>query len=104
MFAELAKIPLFQPRRAAPARRATMHSNDNLPGFRRPVGGQRPRPNLALACHWYLVDGRLECRWRNATPDGAPIKARETQSAAERVSNPSLRWPDRDNLKLGAAG
>jgi|ERR1700722_5837674 len=48
------------------------HSNDNLPGLRRPRG-QRRIPTPALACHWFDRNGRLECRWQ-AEPDGdAPI-------------------------------
>jgi hypothetical protein len=39
------------------------HSNDNLPGFRRPKG-QRRIPTPALACHWFNRNGRLECRWQ----------------------------------------
>ena len=48
------------------------HSNDNLPGFRRPKG-QRRIPTPALVCHWFNHHGRLECRWQ-AEPNGdAPI-------------------------------
>jgi hypothetical protein len=39
------------------------HSNDNLPGLRRPKGRRRI-PTPALACHWIVRDGRLECRWQ----------------------------------------
>ena len=58
MFERLTKFGPFEPRRISP--RAATHSNDNLPGFRRPEGRRRrPTP----ACHWVLIDGRLECRW-----------------------------------------
>ena len=48
------------------------HSNDNLPGFRRPKGPRRI-PSPALACHWIERGGRLECYWHPAaggTPTG----------------------------------
>jgi len=44
------------------------HSNDNLPGFRRQKG-QRRIPTPALACHWIERNGRLECRWQEASGD-----------------------------------
>ncbi|MGY3442114.1 MULTISPECIES: hypothetical protein [unclassified Bradyrhizobium] len=58
MFEKLAKFRSFEPRRVP--RPAAIHSNDNLPGFRRLAGRRRPTP----ACHWVLIEGRLECRWR----------------------------------------
>ena len=85
MFKRLAKSRLadlkrggfrpLQPRRAA-LRWAGFfnetHSNDNLPGFRRPVAaGKRRSPTPALACHWVYRNGRLECCWyfeADATP------------------------------------
>ncbi|MBR0797907.1 hypothetical protein JQ615_21190 [Bradyrhizobium jicamae] len=57
MFEKLAKFRPFEPRRVTP--RAAVYSNDNLPGFRRPERRRRRAP----ACHWILIDGRLECRW-----------------------------------------
>ncbi len=57
MFEKLAKFRPFEPRQIPP--RAATYSNDNLPGFRRPADRRRPTP----ACHWVLIDGRLECRW-----------------------------------------
>ena len=57
MFEKLAKFRPFEPRQIPP--RAATYSNDNLPGFRRPADRRRPTP----ACHWILIDGRLECRW-----------------------------------------
>ena len=63
MFEKLAKFRQASPRRVVELRqippRAATYSNDNLPGFRRPVDRRRPTP----ACHWILIDGRLECRW-----------------------------------------
>jgi hypothetical protein len=62
------------------------HSNDNLPGLRRPRG-QRRIPTPALACHWFDRNGRLECRWHAETddaPDGA-IDGRRTIRTAEAV-------------------
>lgn len=63
MFEKLARFRQASPRRVVePQRislRAAIHSNDNLPGFRRPADRRRPTP----ACHWVLIDGRLECRW-----------------------------------------
>ena len=44
------------------------HSNDNLPGFRRPKG-QRRIPTPALVCHWFNHHGRLECRWHPVAGD-----------------------------------
>ena len=48
------------------------HSNDNLPGLRRPKG-QRRVPSPALACHWINRDGRLECRWQVEPNGDLPI-------------------------------
>ena len=68
MFERLARIPCFEPWLKLPLLEAACtyryHSNDNLPGFRRPEGQGR-RPHRALACHWSLSgDGkRLECHW-----------------------------------------
>ena len=46
------------------------HSNDNLPGLRRPKG-QRRIPSPALACHWIERGGRLEC-YRHPAAGGTP--------------------------------
>ena len=79
MFTRLAKFRLVQPWRTAPGPREAvfsrdMHSNDNLPGFRRPAAtGKRRSPSPALACHWFDRNGRLECRWLTETNDDAPI-------------------------------
>ncbi|MCC8952630.1 hypothetical protein H8B02_03865 [Bradyrhizobium sp. Pear77] len=59
MFEKLAKFRPFQLQRVAPWTIPATYSNDNLPGFRRPADRRRPTP----ACHWILIDGRLECRW-----------------------------------------
>jgi hypothetical protein len=74
MFKRLAKsglagFRLVQSRRTAPGPgEAVMHSNDNLPGLRRPKGRRRI-PTPALACHWINRNGRLECRWQ-VEPNG----------------------------------
>ncbi len=68
MFKTLAKSGLagfrfagLRPRVAAFSRNS--HSNDNPPGFRRPKSRRRI-PTRALACHWIVRNGRLECRWQ----------------------------------------
>ena len=67
MFEVLAKFRQTSPRRAVSPRhvspRAAIHSNDNLPGFRRPADRRHPTP----VCHWVLIDGHLECRWAEDT-------------------------------------
>jgi hypothetical protein len=79
MFTKLAKFRLVQPWRTAPGPREAvfsrdMHSNDNLPGFRRPAAtGKRRSPPPALACHWFDRNGRLECRWLAEPNDDAPL-------------------------------
>src|SRR6202045_5169593 len=89
MFTRLAKFRLFQPVRTAPGPREAvfskdmfsagvfsrdMHSNDNLPGFRRPAAtGKRRSPSPAPACHWFDRNGRLECRWLAEPDDDAPL-------------------------------
>jgi hypothetical protein len=71
----LAKFRLVQPRHIAPGLREaglsnSTYSNDNLPGFRRPVvAGKRRSPTPALACHWLDRGGRLECCWHPETGD-----------------------------------
>jgi hypothetical protein len=75
MFTRLAEFRLVQSRRTAPGpREAFTHSNDNLPGLRRPAAaGRRRSPTPALACHWFDRSGRLECCWQVETNDDAPI-------------------------------
>jgi hypothetical protein len=84
MFTRLAKFRLVQPWRIAPGPREAMfskdmfsrvtHSNDNLPGFRRPAAtGKRRSPPPALACHWFYRNGRLERRWLAEPNDDAPL-------------------------------
>ena len=74
MFARLAKFRRLGLRYVVPAPRDVMHSNDNLPGFRRPAAtGRRRSPTPALACHWFDRNGRLECRWLAETNDDAPL-------------------------------
>jgi hypothetical protein len=75
------------------------HSNDNLPGFRRPKG-QRRIPTPALVCHWFNHDGRLECRWQ-AEPNGdAPIGDFDEHAAAGRTSGLSSTQPRGCGLAL----
>ena len=70
----LANFRLVQLRRIAPWPQQAAFSNhprlnDNLPGFRRPAAaGKRRTPTPALACHWVVRDGRLECRRRHTRP------------------------------------
>jgi len=72
MFKALAKSWLAPSRRTAPGPRlAITHSNDNLPGFRRPAAVKRRAPPPVLACHWLHRDERLECCWHVET-GGAP--------------------------------
>jgi hypothetical protein len=102
MFERLAKFRLVQSRRTAPGLRQALthsqaftHSNDNLPGVRRPRGRRRiPAP--ALACHWFNRNGRLECRWQVETSDDAPIADADTNAARQaacqgKVSHNGLR-------------
>jgi hypothetical protein len=99
MFTKLAGFGLFEsrrvassePRRLAPGDRSAMHSNDNLPGFRRPAGQCRS-PKPALACHWYLVEGRLECRWQAEADDEMPTDDLDLQRGTGRsFSLPLMR-------------
>jgi|SRR6516225_10284158 hypothetical protein len=92
MFRTSAKFRPVETWRVVPGTRAVVHANDNLPGFRHLAGSRRPRPNRALACHWYLVGDRLECRWDIEAPDGAPLDAFEPQSkAGHTVNSPLVR-------------
>lgn len=96
MFAKLAKFRRVRLRHLLPALCDVRHSNDNLPGFRRPAAtGKRRSPPPALACHWFNRNGRLECRWQAATDDGAPIGDfdEHEHGAAGRISSLSLTQP-----------
>ena len=86
MFTELARLRPFEPRRIAPGTEVAASSNDNLPGFRRPAG-RRLRPNPAPACHWYLINGRLECRWQFEAPDETKIDGLAAQNGTGRPSD-----------------
>jgi hypothetical protein len=78
MFAKLAKFRRAGLRHLVPAPSDVMHSNDNLPGFRRPVAtGRRPSPTPALACHWFDRNGRLECRWQAESFDETSVEEPE---------------------------
>ena len=112
MFKRLAKSRLADLKRGGfrplPPRRVALrgagffndtHSNDNLPGFRRPKG-QRRIPTPALVCHWFNHHGRLECRWR-AEPNGdAPISDFDEHAAAGRTSGLSSTRPRGCGLAL----
>jgi hypothetical protein len=74
MFTRLAKFRRIGLRHVVPVLCDVMHSNDSLPGFRRPAAtGKRRSPSPALACHWFDRNGRLECRWLAETNDDAPL-------------------------------
>ena len=90
MFTRLAKFRLVQSRRTAPGPgEAIMHSNDNLPGLRRPKGRRRI-PTPALACHWIDRNGRLECRWQ-ADGDAPVADAGEPRFFTQPSSNCLIR-------------
>ncbi|NEU97156.1 hypothetical protein [Bradyrhizobium uaiense] len=82
MFEKLAKFRPFEPRQIPP--RVATYSNDNLPGFRRPADRRRPTP----ACHWILIDGRLECRWIVETTLESSTNDLDRQRRADRHSGP----------------
>ncbi|WP_050403821.1 hypothetical protein [Bradyrhizobium embrapense] len=88
MFEKLAKFRQASPRRVVEPRqippRAATYSNDNLPGFRRPVDRRRPTP----ACHWILIDGRLECRWIVETTLEPSTNDLDRKRRADRYSGP----------------
>ena len=73
------------------------HSNDNLPGLRRPRG-QRRIPTPALACHWFDRNGRLECRWQAEPDDDAPIAGEH--GTIDRASGQSSMQPRGRSLAL----
>jgi hypothetical protein len=82
----LAKLWPARPQAVAPARHAfgpANHSNDNLPGFRRPAAtGKRRSPPPALACHWIERGGRLECHWHPVAGDTPTGGHRDHQESA----------------------
>ncbi|MGN1284981.1 MAG: hypothetical protein ACI4XG_00080 [Bradyrhizobium sp.] len=88
MFEKLAKFRQAGPRRVVEPRqippRAASYSNDNQPGFRRPADRRRPTP----ACHWILIDGRLECRWIVDTTLESSTNDLDRQRRADRHSGP----------------
>jgi hypothetical protein len=100
MFTKLAEFRLVQSRRTAPGLgEAITHSNDNLPGLRRPKGRRRI-PTPALACHWIDRNGRLECRWQ-AEPNGdAPLGNVDEHGAMGRASGLSSMRPRGRSLAL----
>ena len=100
MFTRLAestfvKFRLVQSRRTAPGPgKAIMHSNDNLPGLRRPKGRRRI-PTPALACHWINRNGRLECRWQVESDSAAPVGDFDGHGTIGRTSGLSSVQPRR---------
>jgi hypothetical protein len=93
----LVKFRLGQPWRIAPGPRETMfskdmfskdiHSNDNLPGFRRPAAtGKRRSPSPALACHWFDCNGRLECRWRVESFDETSVEEPDARRISSKMA------------------
>jgi hypothetical protein len=75
------------------------HSNDNLPGLRRPKG-QRRIPSPALACHWFNHNGRLECRWQAEPSGDAPIGDFDEHRTMGSASGPSSMHPRGRGLAL----
>ena len=75
------------------------HSNDNLPGFRRPKGQHRIPPP-ALACHWFNHDGRLECCWQAEPSGDAPIGDFDEHGTMGHASGPSSMHPHGRGLAL----
>lgn len=96
MFEKLAKFRPFEPRQIPP--RAATYSNDNLPGFRRPVDRRRPTP----ACHWILIDGRLECRWIVETTLESSVNDLDRKRRADRYSGPRAT-PAHSTAKMTAS-
>ena len=84
----------LQPRRVALRGAGSFkpHSNDNLPGFRRPKG-QRRIPTPALVCHWFIRNGRLECRWQAEAGGDTPIGDFDEHNPTGRTSGLSLTQP-----------
>ena len=81
MFSKIARFRSFDLRRVAPPSIRAGHSsnkpsNDNRPGFRRPIV-QRRIPHPGLVCHWTPTEGsdRLVCLWR--VEDHAAASANE---------------------------
>src|SRR6202011_2694865 len=113
MFTRLAKFRLVQPWRIAPEPREAMfskdmfskvmHSNDNLPGFRRPAAtGKRRSPSPALACPSFDRNALLECRWLTETNDHCAIGDVDEHKhrATVRASVQSSLQPRGDGLVL----
>jgi hypothetical protein len=101
MFKRLAKFRLLEPRHIAPGRREAMPANDNLPGFRRPGGPRRIRPQV-LVCHWFLIDGgtRLGCRWEPEIPAPTEYDERDSEQTNKRTfQSPAIRLDRRRTLQ-----
>jgi len=111
MFKRLAKSRLadlkrggFRPpqRRVAPRAAGFFddaHSNDNLPGLRRPKG-QRRIPTPALVCHWFNRNGRLECRRQAESNGDVPLSDFAEHRTTDRASGQSSMQPRGRGLAL----
>ena len=99
MFEKLAKFRPFEPRQVP---RVAFYSNDNLPGFRRPEG-RRQRPTPAPACHWVLIDGRLECRWIVEDTIESSINDLDQQRRVDRSAGPRATIARPAALKITAS-
>ena len=72
-----------------------IHSNDNLPGLRRPKG-QRRIPTPVLVCHWSNRNGQLECRWQIEPSGDGPINDFDGHRTPSRACGPSsMQWRGR---------
>jgi hypothetical protein len=95
MFKTLAKSGLVDFRFAGSRPRAAgfsnnSHSNDNLPGLRRPKGRRRIPPP-ALVCHWIDRNGHLECRWQAEASGDPPVGDFDEHGVTGRASSLSLK-------------
>jgi hypothetical protein len=94
MFTRLAKFRRVGLRHIVPVPNCVMHSNDNLPGFRRPAAtGKHRSPTPVLACRWFNRNGRLECRWQAEPAGDAPIGDVDEHGAMGRASGRSPMQP-----------
>ena len=101
MFARLAKFRRVGLRHLVPPLGDVVHSNDNLPGFRRPAAmGKRRPPTPALACHWFNCNGRLECRWQLEANGDAPLSDFAEHCTTDRAFGLSSTQPRGRGLAL----
>jgi len=86
MFEKLAKFRLVKPRHMAPHWLEAVHSNDNMPGRRRPAS-RRPSSRPVLACHWVFIDeSRLECRWTVESVDETSVEQPDGHHITSKIS------------------